>query len=146
MPPRLKAPFGVLVRNLFVALIVGLPTLIVSAAVNFWLAPPAWMHGKRPEFSAGGFMGAFLFWYILLALPTLVIAFLHQVALSALPHVWSSRRERIMIVGSSLGMGVLLGVYVGAGATQVDWVSIMSAVIPASLAYGFLVRPLRTAG
>jgi hypothetical protein len=146
MPLGLSAPFRLLIRNLFVALIVGLPTLIVSAAIGMWLAPPAWMKGHGPEFSAGGFIEGFLFWYVLLALPTLVVAFLHQVALSALPHDWSPRRERIVIVGSALGSGVLLGVFVGAGGTQVDWVGIMSAVVPASLVYGLLVRPLRTAG
>jgi hypothetical protein len=87
-------------RNLLLVALVALPATLATGGLLLAFESPA----PRPPLStlADDFLAGMIFWWVLLVLPALVIGFLHQVALAALPHDWSARRTRVAIVATSI--------------------------------------------
>jgi hypothetical protein len=144
MMPRLSTLQRVVLRNVGIAVGVALPVALMSgiAVSAFW--PPPWAgHGESVWPSARDAGGAFLFWYLLLVLPTLAGAFVHQLVLAALPHDWSRGVTRAAIVASTLLGGVALAWLSMRNATDVYAWRIVGTLLPALLTYGLLARPLR---
>jgi len=134
----------IILRNLAVALGIALPVLLVSGALVSWLFPPTWAGaGSGPRPSLPGFLGGFVFWYVILALPALGIAALHQALLAALPHDWSPRVTRAVILGSALAIGAGIGGYVVATASEAHVAGIAGVLLPTAITYGLLVQPVR---
>jgi hypothetical protein len=131
-------------RNLLIAIGVALPIALLSGLLAASLFPPQWAGAsERLWTSSGDAVSGILFWYIILLVPTLLAASLHQLVLAALPHHWTLGATRLVILATTLGIGVLVGWRAIAGATSVNLPGLIGALLPALLAYGLLVRPLR---
>ena len=135
----------VLAINLCLALCVALPMLITLGAISTWILGADWKRGAETAFSLSAFVGGFIYWYIVLCVPVAVIAFLHQLPLAMLPHDLSPLRERAIIVGSAVAIGLATVAYLIYGATEVHLGAIVLVVLPAAAAYGMLARPYRKA-
>lgn len=133
-------------RNLLVALVVALPIAIVGAIVVTSIVLPPWAEGRAIWGSIGDLPGAFLFWYLTLAIPTLLLASLHQLLLAVLPKDWPPRYTRLAILGGAFGIGLCLAWFALARSTEAHLPGIVGMILPAVLAYGLLARPLRSAG
>lgn len=135
----------VVLRNLVLALVLGLPMLIIAAALFAWLVPPAWAGPDSIAVSASGFAAGFAFWYVILALPVVVFALVHQGVLATLPaRTEPSHRTRSVV--AALVMSLSVGMCVGVTSSDVSWVGLLGALTISSGAYGFVTRPLPLRG
>ena len=144
MRRRLSLLQRLALRNLGIAIGVALPVALMSGIASWAIWPPPWAgHGGSAWQSARDAGGAFLFWYVLLVLPTLVGAFVHQLVLAVLPHHWPRGLTRAVIVASTLLGGVALAWLSMRHATDVHAWRLVGTLFPALLTYGLLARPLR---
>lgn len=134
--------FRIALRNILIMLGVALPILLVTGPLVGWMLDWAFV-GARGASVLTGLPASFLFWYPIWALPTLGIAAIHQLVLVALPHDWPARTTRLAILGTSLVIVGLIASYVASASSKERGLALAVALLPAAVAYGVLVKPLR---
>lgn len=129
------------VRNLVILVFGALPLTIMAGWLVTVISPPEWMQGTERG-PARDYASGFLFWFLVLALPVLIGALLHQLAIRAIPASWSATKQRWAILATAavvpLGF-VLIG-------NSPDQFANLKLVIPISVGmvfYGLLAKPVR---
>lgn len=132
------------VRNVGIAVGIALPVLLTCGALVGWLGPASWnLAAGQIHPSLTGFIGGFLYWYIILVLPTVAIATAHQALLACLPTWWSPAVLRVIILGTSLGIALLLVLRIVTTATDVRVPGLITVVLVPTIVYGVMARPLK---
>ena len=135
------------IRNVGLAIGLALPVLLVTAGLIAWLGPPALtLASGEIGFSLSGALRGGLFWYLILVLPTLVFAVIHQLVLALPSSDWSERRMRAFTLGTSIVVALLVAGRVIATSSEVRALGLVLTLVVPAIFYGAFAHPLRWRG
>jgi hypothetical protein len=110
-----------LLRNVVVALVIGLPTLITAAVTIAWAFPPPWAGPEGIRVSVPGFVGGFTFGNVLLLLPASVFALIHQLLVAGVARRRATGTTRATSVAFALALSGCVVALLAATSTDIHW-------------------------